>query len=226
MTRLFAHRGFASGNISQNSIASLKAAYENDFRGVEFDIWFLNSKLVLKHDMPQVSEINSLPQFADYFSYGNEIYYWLDFKNLDEKNAAETLALVKQQLDAARIDMNRIYFAPFITDYKIAERIFAEIRKVFGNSSQLIAVCEELENNKDAQNLHNFLLKNNVKFLSIFHKLIDENFAKLFADIKLFAWTVNDLPRLRELEKLGVTNFATDKITPQNYEGKTQLSRT
>ena len=41
MIRLFAHRGFAKGNILQNSIASLNHAHKNGFKAIEFDIWFL-----------------------------------------------------------------------------------------------------------------------------------------------------------------------------------------
>ena len=85
MVKLFAHRGFVTENISQNSIASLKQAYDFNFRAVEFDIWFLDEKLVLKHDQPLEKEINNLPKFRDYFSFKNELTYWMDFKNLDEK---------------------------------------------------------------------------------------------------------------------------------------------
>jgi glycerophosphoryl diester phosphodiesterase len=73
MTKLFAHRGFASKNIPQNSIASLKHAYEFGFRAVEFDVWFLNKKLILKHDRPTEKEIENLANFHDYFFFGNEL---------------------------------------------------------------------------------------------------------------------------------------------------------
>ena len=220
MVRLFAHRGFASDNISQNSIASLKNAYEFGFRAIEFDIWFLDKKLILKHDHPQENELKILPTFADYFIFKNDFSYWLDFKNLDEKNVSEALKLVKMNLDAAAIDMDKIYFAPFIVDYKIAIKIFTEIRKVFGEKAKLVVVCEELKNEEDKKNLRNFLTQNNIKFLSIFYKLIDEKFSKTFADIEIFAWTVNDLRSMKSLEQLGVKNFATDKITPKNYNEK------
>jgi glycerophosphoryl diester phosphodiesterase len=216
MTRLFAHRGFASKNIPQNSIASLKRAHEFGFRAVEFDVWFLQKKLILKHDHPTEKEINILPNFRDYFFFGNEFNYWIDFKNLDEKNSENFLKAVKKTLDEAAINLDQIYFAPFITDYKIAERIFIKIRKIFGEKINLIAVCEELKTAADVKILREFLTKNKIKFLSIFHEIIDQDFVKKFSDIEIFAWTVNDLKRLRELESLGVRNFATDKIIPFN----------
>ena len=62
---------------------------------------------------------------------------------------------------------------------------------------------------------HQNLQKNHIKFLSIQHTIIDKNFTKIFSDITLFAWTVNDLARLRDLQKIGVKNFTSDIITPQ-----------
>ena len=226
MVKLFAHRGFVAENILQNSIASLKNAQKFGFDAVEFDIWFLNSRLVLKHDEPKAEEVNTLPVFRDYFCFGNEMEYWLDFKNLDEKNCDAALLAVKKNLEEAAINLEQIYFAPFVTNYKNAEIFFSRIRKIFGTKSKLMAVCEELKTDADVKILRDFLTQNDVRYLSILHKLIDENFVKIFSDIKIFAWTVNDQQRLQELENLGITNFATDKITPNDYHGKTNLSRT
>ena len=214
MIRLFAHRGFACGNILQNSIASLNEAKKNGFCNIEFDIWFLQGKLFLKHDLPKESELENLAKFRDYFIFKNEFCYWLDFKNLDEKNALEALHLVKKDLDEALINLDQIYFAPFITDYEIAGKVFAKIREVFGQKVNLVAVCEKIKSEEDVKILRDFLTQNKVWGLSIFHQLLDEEFIKDFSDVEIFAWTVNDLARLKELEKIGVSNFATDKITP------------
>ncbi|MBU6339768.1 MAG: hypothetical protein KGQ36_07365, partial [Rickettsiales bacterium] len=200
----------------QNTIASLKNAVLAKFSAIEFDIWFLDEKLVLKHDEPKITELNNLPILKDYFIHGNDLEYWLDFKNLDEKNANLVLQLVKKEIDLAKINLNKIYFAPFITDYKKAAKIFAEIRNIFGEEVNLIAVCEEFKDEKDMESLWKFLNENKIKFLSIFHKLLNENFIKKFKNIEFFAWTVNDLTRLSDLEKLGIMNFATDNITPSS----------
>jgi glycerophosphoryl diester phosphodiesterase len=235
MVKLFAHRGFTFrtypahhsrdyGQVltkaEQNTIASLKNAILAKFRAVEFDIWFFDEKLVLKHDKPEISELNNLPILKDYFIYGNDLEYWLDFKNLDEKNISKVLNLVKEEIDLAKINLEKIYFAPFITEYEKVIKIFSKIRNLFGEKVNLVAVCEELKNNEDIEKLKNFLNENNIKFLSIFHKLLNENFVKEFNKIEFFAWTVNDLERVFELEKLGIKNFATDNITPQIYDEK------
>ena len=215
MVKLFAHRGFVKAGIAQNSIASLKQAHKSGFKAVEFDIWFLEGKLFLKHDHPKKNELKILPNLSDYFSYKNEFCYWLDFKNLDEKNAGAALKIVKKEIDEVSLDMDKIYFAPFITDYKIAGKVFEEFKKIFGKKVKLVAVCEELKNFDQIKILREFLTKNQVKFLSIFHELLDKTFVKIFPDIEVFAWTVNDLKRIKELKNLGVKNFATDKVIPK-----------
>ena len=37
---------------------------------------------------------------------------------------------------------------------------------------------------------------------------------ELFADVKIFAWTVNDVKEFERLENIGVGNFASDKLNP------------
>lgn len=216
MVRLFAHRGFAEEKFLQNTIVSLDQAHKKGFKAIEFDIWFLEGELFLKHDRPRKSELKNLPNLRDYLKFKNDFCYWLDFKNLDEKNTDEALKIVKKEIDKSEIDQNQIYFAPFITDYKLATKIFKKFRKLFGKKVQLVAVCEELENFEQIKSLREFLNKNDIKFLSIFHQLLDKTFVKIFTNIEIFAWTVNDLQRLGELEVFGVKSFATDKILPRD----------
>lgn len=226
MVRLFAHRGFVKKNIAQNSIESLNAAYLNNFNAIEFDIWFIEEKLFLNHDKPKKSELKNLPQLRDYFSFGNQFYYWLDFKNLDEKNIDRALVLIKKEISTSGLNLKQIYFAPFITDYKISQKILSKIKKYFGDKANLVAVCEELKNFDQIKLLKEFVSKSQIKFISINHNLLDKTMVKIFSDIEFFAWTVNDLEVLQNLENIGIKNFATDKITPLIYERKVASKRT
>lgn len=214
MIKLFAHRGFVDNDISQNSLKALKNAYLKGFRAIEFDIWFLNNQLLLSHDKPDIDKIKELAVFKDYFLYQNEMEYWMDFKNLDEKNVNLALKMVKNDLNEAKIDLNRVFFAPFITDYDLAIKIFEEIRMVFGGEVKIIAVCEELKEKGDDVLLSRFLKDNQIKYLSIFYKLVDESLLKMLDGVEIFAWTVNDKEEIRSLNKIGVKNFATDFILP------------
>ncbi len=209
MIKLFSHRGLVSQGIKQNSIASLNNAYKSGFRAIEFDIWFLNNKLLLKHDKPKDGEI--LPEFKEFLLYKNDLQYWLDFKNLDGSNAKSALLEVKKHLNANQINMEKVYFAPFITDYIAAIEIFNIIRDVFGDV-KIMAVCEKLEHENDLILLSKFLIQNQIKHLSIFHQLLNQRVCDILLGIEIFAWTVNDKNRFEELKKLGIKNFATDII--------------
>jgi glycerophosphoryl diester phosphodiesterase len=212
MANLFAHRGFWQEKNFQNTIASLDAAYAQKFFGVEFDIWLIDGELVLKHDEPRAGEV--LPFFHDYLKFGNEFHYWLDFKNLNEANLDEVFELVKIALEEKKLDLNKFYFAPFITDYDLARKVLQKAREVFGKKIHFTAVCDRHVN---LEKMQHFIEKNSVKHLSIFHQFLDKNLLENLGDIEIFAWTVNDKNRLFELEALGVKNFATDQITPQIY---------
>lgn len=220
MIRLFAHRGFWQEKNLQNTIASLDAAKMQKFAGVEFDIWLYNGELVLKHDEPKNDE--ALPHFHEYLKFKNDFFYWLDFKNLQEKNCDEILSQIKIALDEKHIDLNKVFFAPFITNYDLAKKMLEKLREIFGKKIHFVAVCDKKE--KMAE-LLNFMQKNSVKHLSIFHQLLDKNSLKNLEGIEIFAWTVNEINRLKELEALGIKNYATDKITPQIYENPNQPLR-
>jgi hypothetical protein len=217
MIKLFAHRGFVIKNIQQNSIASLQEAVKQNFEAIEFDIWFLNGKLLLKHDRPEEGDLENLPVLSDYLVFKNSLEYWMDFKNLHEVDAREALMLVKKDIDDSGISLKQIYFAPFITDHKKATKVFKVVRKIFGEGVNLVGVCEKIENEQELEDLKIFLADNKVKFLSIFHGLLTEEFVKKFKDVEFLAWTVNDLAAVPELVKLGIKNFATDHITPQHF---------
>ena len=220
MTKLFAHRGFVTESHPENSVASLKEAVAQGFNAIEFDLWYAARRLVLKHDQPKEEEAEILPDLEDYLVYKNDLTYWLDFKNIDDENCAKVLLLAKSEIESADVKLDQIYFAPFITDLQKAEKVFTRIRNIFGYKTKVVAVCESLKSEKDVQDLRDFLDRNNVKCLSIFHQLLSKNSMQILSGIEIFAWTVNDLQRIRDLESLGVTNFATDKITPQIYAGK------
>lgn len=216
--RLFAHRGFVLESQQENTVASLNQAVEAQFKAIEFDLWFVAQRMVLKHDKPSDEEAPILPDLGDYLAYKNDLVYWLDFKNLNEENATKALMIVKREIEDAEVKLDQIYFAPFITDFVLAEKIYLRIRNIFGSRAKIIAVCENLKNENEARDLKSFLDRNNIKCLSIFHQLIGKNLLQILSGIEIFAWTVNEISRLKELEALGVANFATDKITPQIYD--------
>ena len=215
MKKVFAHRGFTfdennpQNKIDQNSLASLKNAVNHGFKAIEFDIWYFNSQLVLSHDQPNLSNYQTLAKFSEYFIYGNQLDYWLDFKNLDETNINNVLNLVESQINFTKINLEKIFFAPYCTDYFLSQKIFFNFRKIFGNEIKMVAVADNIQ---QIPNLLEFVVKNNVKYLSIDYKLINEDLIAKFKDQNILAWTINDQQILDNLARLGIKYFATDKI--------------
>lgn len=229
MIKLFAHRGYLTDHQRkiadfekiENSIISLKQAFDSSFTAIEFDIWYYRQELLLKHNQPEDNEINNLAKFSDYFdrkisNNASKISYWCDFKNINLDNVKTILEKVKKILQKQEIDLNNCYFAPFITDYQLAEDVYRKFIEFFSNKINFVALCEDLNNINDINILSEFLHRNNIKFLSINHNLINkELIKKLPKNINLMAWTVNDIARINHLNSLGVCYFATDIITPQ-----------
>ncbi len=216
--KIFAHRGYTINDIKQNSIESLRAALNNGFEGLEFDVWFVNGQLVVVHDKPENAE--GLPRFASFFANCNKIKYWIDFKNLDINNAREALELAKFDIKNSKTNLQNIYFAPFIEKLVDAIPIYSIIREIFGNEAQVMALrCDEIVP-ENLQRYYQDLKKNNIKFLSVLHTNINENFMKIFRDVEVFAWTINDIKRISELDNLGVKNCTSDNITPKEYESR------
>lgn len=215
MKKFFAHRGFTfdennpQNKIDQNSLASLKNAVNHGFKAIEFDIWYFNSQLVLCHDQPNLSNYQNLVKFSEYFIYGNQLDYWLDFKNLDESNINNVLKLVESQINFTKINLEKIFFAPYCTNYFLSQKIFFNFRKIFGNEIKMVAVADNIQ---QIPNLLEFVAKNNVKYLSIDYKLINEDLIVKFKDQNILAWTINDQQILDNLSRLGIKYFASDKI--------------
>jgi hypothetical protein len=92
---VLAHRGFHAV-AAENSIASVRAAVAKEFCGAEIDVqWFDDRGLIIAHDEVQEKDLlpNSLTlaQLLDSLPQQPR-YLWLDFKNLDMRNAAAAAA--------------------------------------------------------------------------------------------------------------------------------------
>ena len=209
MIKLFAHRGFVENNMKQNSIASLKNAFEKGFKGVEFDIWWIDGEFFVKHDKPSEKELFLLPRLQDYLVHKNELEYWIDFKNLDEKNIDNALKKLKEVLILKEIDLNKVFFAPYITDYILTAKISSKFRNFFGQKINFVGVCDEQKQCREAVDMIDIGV---IDFISINYKLINKDFLKKIQPAKLLAWTVNDVKEINDLYMFGVEKFATDKV--------------
>lgn len=209
MIRLFAHRGFVDKNMKENSIASLKNAVNKGFKAIEFDIWWVENEFFIKHDKPNNTEKFLLPRLQDYLCYGNELEYWLDFKNLDHLNIDNVLEKLTTDLTEKKIDLTKVFFAPYITNYNLVEIISLKFRNNFSHKINFVGVCDEKSNIRSIIDLIDLEL---IDFVSIDYNLVDNDLLKKIKPSKILAWTVNDIKKINDLYMLGVDKFATDKI--------------
>lgn len=217
--KYFSHRGLVDKNHKENSISAFSSALNQGFKAIEFDIWFLENELVLHHDRP--NNLNNLARLQELFAkFQNKIEYWCDFKNLSEANCIDAIKSFKKIVDAEKINYQQLYFAPFITNFKQALKIYEVIRKYFGEDVLIVAVREKLKD-EDYSQFYQTLKSNRIYGLSIQYSNLNAEFKKIFSDIKVFAWTVNDQKIAENLNKIGIENIATDKLKPLSLSFRT-----
>jgi glycerophosphoryl diester phosphodiesterase len=213
---IFAHRGLVSkkNNIPENSLASLKNALDAGFVAIEFDIWFVNQQLIISHDEPKNGHL-TLFNFLEYSLLHSKqpLLYWLDFKNVNSSNAAQIALQTKHILEKLNISLENCYFAPFITNYQLVQKIYLIWQNIFHNFS-FIAVLEE---EKQFLKCQQFIIKHQINYLSINHHLLTNHFImnslkNHCPNIKLFAWTIKNLETYFNLKQHRIENFASDIV--------------
>jgi len=205
--KIFAHRGLVSKDAPENSIAALQNAFKNKIKAIEFDIWYFKNELVVSHDQPETKIL----KLSNYLAvYGNKMEYWLDFKNLDNSNCDKACKQIKSITTELKIKQNNLNFAPFITNIDEALEIYQIIRKYF-KKAKILAVKEKLKIS-DRKKFYQKLQENKIFGLSIQYKNIDADLIKIFKNVEIFAWTVNNKKIANDLAKIGVQNITSDKI--------------
>ena len=135
--------------------------------------------------------------------------YWFDFKNIDQNNIDDVLKKLKADLILKEIDLNKVFFAPYITDYTMAIKIALKFRNFFSPKINFVGVCD---NQSGLQEVIDMIEMELIDFVSIDHLLINSELLKKIKPSKLLAWTVNDIKQINDFYMLGVDKFATDKV--------------
>ena len=209
MIKIFAHRGYLldkNNNIlPQNSMASFYNAIDFGFNKIEFDLWLINNELIISHDYPKI--ISTCPKFIDYLCFQNQLEYWLDFKNIDENNIDQIVDLIKINIDQMAINYQQIFFAPYCLNYDLTAKIKKKLVLKFNQEINFVAVCDDY---KQFDKLLELLVNNNIKYVSIDHKLLNNEVINKFKNIEFLAWTVNDQESFEYLKSIGIKIFASD----------------
>ena len=211
---IFAHRGLvdAKNNIFENSLASLKNALDAGFIAIEFDIWFIGNQLIISHDEPKNNQL-TLFEFLEYSLKNSQkpLFYWLDFKNATLNNATQIALQTKNILEKLKIPLDNCYFAPFITNYELAEQIYLIWQNILGN---FMAVIEQESQFLKCQK---FIINHKINHLSVNHQLLNNQFImnslqNTLPNLNLFAWTIKNLATYLDLQQKQIKNFASDII--------------
>ncbi|MFC1658941.1 hypothetical protein ACFL0U_00025 [Pseudomonadota bacterium] len=218
---LWPHRGVWKTKKQQNTIQALDNAFNFEYRHIEFDIWLLNNKLLLKHDKPTEKELqnNSLPLLKEFVKrYGNKLKYWMDFKNLTLENIDEFLPIYKKVIDNSKIDYKAIYFTPFETNWNVSIKLHKKIQNYMkGINSMIMMNFENFEKEK-IYDYYKILQENNITNFSVEHKIVNKKFVDTFQGINLFVWVVNNIKEYERLANLGVKNICTNNITYKDLQ--------
>lgn len=99
---LWAHGGYTQG-FQYNSLESFDAARRMGYYGIELDIHFIEGRgFIVTHDLPVKTNDSGNALFLNtvFERYKDAFYYWLDFKNLDGKNARDSGKLLSEYMAA------------------------------------------------------------------------------------------------------------------------------
>jgi len=121
--KIWASRGLYKNKAEQNSIASMKRAFDNGALGVEVDFSYdmEMDRFIISHDHPKKDKNGKLIYtFKDgklltleklFIQTGENHYFWLDYKNLDKLSDAQTYKAIErlEKISKIRSIKKRLY---------------------------------------------------------------------------------------------------------------------
>lgn len=213
MTFACAHRGL-SAEKPENTIAAFGAAVAAGFSAVEMDLQVTkDGEVVILHDVtvdrtttgkgpvakltwPELQRIGDVPRLADLFS---TLKAWDGFYNLEVKATAATRPMLEL--------VERHKLGPRCMVSSMDARVLQEAKRLApGVARALIPLGPVDDQEMEAA------LAAGCTWLNVDHDFLDEDELERFRGegLKVGAWTVNDLPRARELAAMGVDCIITD----------------
>jgi glycerophosphoryl diester phosphodiesterase len=216
---IWAHRGFTRG-YPDNSIESFDAAQKMGYYGIELDIYYIKGRgFLVTHDAPLQGAGSNPGLFLNtvFNRYQNAFYYWLDFKNLDTKNAEESGKLLSGYIHA----------------YGLQNRVFVESKH-----ARALSRLKSAAPINTIYWLHGNLRKRSSLFKSKFYtvlagadavslpvKYADEHFINNFSHLNMAVFTVNDAATIERLFANGVRIILTDVDMRSKFPDAYRISR-
>ena len=233
--RLQAHRGYCIEANHENTLTSIKNAYDRDYTMVEFDVQITaDYQIVLFHDgyykngrrkrviartlFPQVLQDKQVTTLEEVFNWykKNKIQNFILNIELKSKNILkfrleeEVLKLIKKHKMEKNIIISS--FNPFTLAY-----FHAKEPQIF--RSMLLTLEKRLQNNIFVKKgVFNFAAQPNA--LHLRYQDWDEKKWKHLTDIgiPIVLWTCNDVKKAKQFLSQGVASIITDKVLPAELE--------
>lgn len=201
---MWAHRGFFKDGLQQNSIESFVKAFDLGVLGVELDIFYdlKTDEYIVSHDYPYNLKNGHILKLEEVFTkVSKRGYFWLDFKNL--------AILSKHDTQKATVRLRNL-----LRKYNLAEKSIVEstnpINLSICSKSGLYTsfwITPYIINEQDYffafwYNIYRYkliFLYGNFSAISMDHFLFSKQIEKIFSDIPIHLFTVNDKRRLTEL---------------------------
>jgi glycerophosphoryl diester phosphodiesterase len=191
--KVWAHRAYDNYE-KENSINSINKAITKGAKGIELDLWYDNEikDFVVSSNYPYKLENGKLLKFNELLNkIPNNIYFWLDFKNLSYMS----------RYDA---EISGKHLLKILTNHNIKDKCIVESKNPINLSifSGLgIFTCIEIE----PKNYSNWFKYNlmlckwklsfifgNISGISLYFKQYGEKILKDLPNVPIYLWTVND----------------------------------
>ena len=212
---IWSHRGYRQEGAAENTVASLKAAYLKGYKGVELDLWYLDGNLRLHHNKPKRFSFSKLPLLRKYLkTYKHKLRYWFDLKNINEKNCDSIFSILKRELDKWQIPYEQVSLVPYNSNWLEIIPCLNKAKELFPGINVGVYMDKESIESYDMKQMKELLVQNSIALLSFDYETINQELINFFENCTNYAWTVNSEEEIQRLQKLGITNFCTDKILP------------
>lgn len=194
--QVWSHRG-VHDSLPENSLQAIQLAKVEGFKGVEIDVFYDSEYgFVVSHDFPYKTINGKLLNLEEVFStFGADLFYWLDLKNLTAENKKVVLKSFQDL---------------FRQTPKLKQKVFVES----GNGNVLSYLSKELQTiywvqfsrkpGKQFLKLQyiKFIIgKSNFVGITSDHRYLGKPFKRVFKDCNFFVFTINSKKRIRKLHQ-------------------------
>lgn len=186
---ILAHRGFWSSDDEKNSLVALTRALDNGY-GIEIDLRDLNGRLVVSHDVPEISSVIDISDFVDLYSkYSNPT----SLLALNIKSDGLSFLIEKLFKSQKKLGENSVFFdmsIPEMIDFKNSGLPFLIRQSEYETIVSLTEYADGywVDNfgaNNNQVNIAKDLLRNHKKVVFVSPELHKRNHKDIWSEISL-----------------------------------------